>query len=319
MLNCADSKLPTARGDGLHHGLEDKPAFFYIDSQGMPPGSLEVNIEGPQHFTKNQIERQTDGSYLVKYTPVEVGLFKIFAKWNGREIPGSPFISYVVNPEKIKVVGGWQSVLDYHSVLNLKLFEERTINFDASEAGPGTLNASIVAPNGSKLPLRLLNQSQVYALSFTPIFDGEYNIQVTWDNHPLPNTPIVAKTLQPTVVAPPTQAAAAPLPSQVVDFNKIEISGYGLHEAKINVESEFIVDGSRVDGLHSLPEIKFTGTRCDIDARLVQIAHNVYRCLYVPQIPGAYLLNVKWNDRQVGDSPYKVNIGMNSDPSKVSS
>lgn len=136
-LNCVDFKLPTARGDGLHHGLEDKPAYFYVDSQGMS-GSLEVNIEGPQHFTKNQIERQSDGSYIVKYTPVEVGLFKIFVKWSGREIPGSPFISYVVNPEKIKIVGGWQSILDYHNVLNLRLYEERTINFDTSEAGPGS-------------------------------------------------------------------------------------------------------------------------------------------------------------------------------------
>ena len=135
-MNSIDSRLPVARGDGLHHGLEDRPASFYVESQGLN-GDLEVKIEGPQHFTKNQIERQTDGSYLVKYTPVEVGQFKIFVKWNGRDIPGSPFISYVVNPEKVKIVGGWQSVLDYYNTLNLKLYEERVINFDTSEAGPG--------------------------------------------------------------------------------------------------------------------------------------------------------------------------------------
>ena len=35
------------------------------------------------------------------------------------------------------------------------------------------------------------------------------------------------------------------------------------------------------------------------------------------QNQGAYLLNIKWNERQIGESPYKVNIGMNSDPQKV--
>lgn len=298
-LNAVDFKLPSVRGDGLHHGIEDKPAFFYVDSQ-MMNGNLEVNIEGPQHFTKNHIERQSDGSYIVKYTPVEVGLFKIFVKWNGKEIPGSPFISYIVNPEKIKIVGGWQSILDYHNVLNLRLYEEKTINFDTSEAGPGTLSSTIVAPNNAKLPLRLSNQGSIYSLSFTALYEGEYMIHLLWDNQPLPNTPILAKT------------------SQQSDLNKIEISGYGLHEAKINQEADFIIDGSRVGGeLHTLPEIKFTGTRCDIEVRIIQIGHNIYRCVYVPQIPGAYLLNIKWNDRQLGDSPYKVNIGMNSDPSKV--
>ena len=29
------------------------------------------------------------------------------------------------------------------------------------------------------------------------------------------------------------------------------------------------------------------------------------------------MLSIKWNDKQIGDSPYKVNVGMSSDPSKV--
>lgn len=88
ILKCVDSKLPTARGDGLHHGLEDKLAMFYVDSQGIS-GNLEVKIDGPSQYTKNYIEKQIDGSYIVKYTPTEVGLFKIFVRWNGREIPGN--------------------------------------------------------------------------------------------------------------------------------------------------------------------------------------------------------------------------------------
>ena len=297
-LNCIDARLPTARGDGLHHGLEDRPAVFYVDSQGMK-GNLDVNIEGPQQYTKNIAERQADGSFVVKYTPVEVGLFKIFVRWNGREIPGSPFISYVVNPEKVRIVGGWQNILDYHNILGLKLYEEKIINFDTSDAGPGTLSSTIIAPNGTKLPLRLTSQGQNYSLSFNPIFEGEYKVHLLWDNHNLPNTPITAKTT---------------LQSDIV---KIEVNGNGLHEAKINQEADFVIDGSRAGELYGLPEIKLTGTRCDIDVRMMQLGHNIYRCTYIPQIPGAYLLSIKWSDRQIGDSPYKVNIGMNSDPSKV--
>ncbi len=298
IINTIETRLPIARGDGLYHGIEDRPAMFYVDSQGMK-GNLEVSIEGPQHYTKNQIERLTDGSFIVRYTPVEVGLFKIFAKWNGREIEGSPFISYVVNPDKVKIVGGWQSILDYNNILNLKLYEEKIINFDTIEAGPGTLNATIIAPNGSKLPLRLISQGHIYSLCFTALYDGEYKIHLAWDNHVLPNTPIVART------------------SHLSDVNKIDVNGLGIQEAKINQESDFIIDGSRAGDLVGLPEIRLTGTKCDIDVRMMQLGHNIYRCTYVAQIPGAYLLSIKWNDRQIGDSPYKVLIGMNSDPSKV--
>lgn len=264
-IHSIDARLPTARGEGLHHGIEDRPATFQVDSQELR-GNLSVKIEGPQHYTKNQIELQTDGSYLVKYTPVEVGQFKIHVKWNDREIPGSPFISYVVNPEKVKVIGGWQSILDYSNTLMLKLYEEKTINFDTSEAGPGTLKASILAPNGTKLPLRLTSQAQQYSLNFTALYEGEYKIHLMWDNYQLPNSPIIAKT------------------GQQSDMNKIELSGNGLTDAKINQESEFVIDGSRAGEIYGLPEVKMSGTRCDTEVRIMQLGHNIYRCTYTPQV-----------------------------------
>jgi len=297
-LNAIDARLPVAKGEGLHHALEDRQATFTVESQGLQ-GNLEVKIEGPQHYTKNHIERQGDGSYLVRYTPVEVGQFKIFVKWNNRDVPGSPFLSYVINPEKVRVIGGWQSVLDFRNVLNLKLYEEKVINFDTSEAGPGTLNASILTPNGTKLPLRLASQGAMYSLIFTALYEGEYKIYLSWDNYQIPNTPIIAKT------------------TPQSDISKIEITGLGLSEAKINQESDFVIDGSRAGEISGLPEIRLSGTRCDIDVRVLQLGHNIFRCSYVPQIPGAYLLNIKWNNIQIGESPYKVTVGMNSDPAKV--
>lgn len=299
-LNAIDSRLPIAHGSGLHHAVEDRPAAFYLDSQNMC-GKLEVQIEGPQQFTKNQIERQSDGSHLIKYTPVEVGLFKIFVKWNSRDIPGSPFISYVVNPEKVKIVGGWQSILNSENKINLKLNEEKSINFDVTDAGPGTLSATVFGPNGSKVPLDLINKGNIYSLVFTPIYEGDYKINILWDNDPLPNMPLRGVTMA------------------KLDLNRVELSGEGLREAKINLESCFIIDGSKASDsqINEPPDIKLTGTRADCEIKVAKLGNNCYKCTYTPEIPGAYLLNIKWKDRQIGDSPYKVNVGMNSNPSKV--
>ena len=103
------ANMPVARGDGLHHAVEDRPACFVVDTQGAATkgSSLQVSIEGPNHYAKSHIERQPSvpGSFLVKYTPVECGLFNIYVKWNERDIVGSPFCATVVNPNKIKLLG----------------------------------------------------------------------------------------------------------------------------------------------------------------------------------------------------------------------
>jgi filamin len=151
ILNAVEPRFPVASGEGLHRGIENKPAYFFIDPQGMKGGTIECNIEGPHHYTKNQMERQADGTYLVKYMPLECGIFKIHIKWNQRDAPGSPHLAYIVNPDKVRVIGGWHTILDRHNVLNLKYLEERSISFDVSDAGPGTLTALITAPNGSKM------------------------------------------------------------------------------------------------------------------------------------------------------------------------
>ncbi len=86
----------------------------------------------------------------------------------------------------------------------------------------------------------------------------------------MPNTPIIAKT------------------SHLTETNRIEVTGNGLHDAKINQESDFVIDGSKAGDIYGLPEVKLNGTRCDIDVRMMQLGQNIYRCTYVPQIPGNF-------------------------------
>ena len=45
-------------------------------------------ISGPNATAKYSIDQQADGSFMVTYIPVEVGLFDINVTWNGNEIAG---------------------------------------------------------------------------------------------------------------------------------------------------------------------------------------------------------------------------------------
>ena len=233
--------------------------------------------------------------------------------------------------------------LNTSTYLPLRLYEEKQVHFDVSEAGPGQLGATIKAPNGATLPHKLSSSNGstttttsgdsggVCTLLFAAMCEGDYRIYLTWANHPLPHMPLIASTNASAFNNNNLQNSnnnnnsnscnkyqQAPQPLQQADMQRIEITGMGVHEALMSQEAEFVVDGSRVLGeIYGRPEIRLAGTRCDIEVRVAQLGRNIYRCTYVPQLPGAYLLNVKWCDRQVGDSPYKVNVGMNSDPAKV--
>ena len=39
-------------------------------------------------MAKCSIDPQSDGQYAVTYVPVEVGMYDIQIRWNGKEIPG---------------------------------------------------------------------------------------------------------------------------------------------------------------------------------------------------------------------------------------
>jgi hypothetical protein len=70
------------------------------------------------------------------------------------------------------------------------------------------------------------------------------------------------------------------------DISKIEIKGNGLFEAKMNQETEFIIDGSRVDDLYDSPDVRLTGNKQDIDVKITKLGLKMYRCSYVPLFVG---------------------------------
>jgi len=49
---------------------------------------FDVVLSGPNSIAKSVIEPESGGRYTVYYTPVEVGLYNIAVKWNGKEIEG---------------------------------------------------------------------------------------------------------------------------------------------------------------------------------------------------------------------------------------
>ncbi|UJR31815.1 hypothetical protein I4U23_019292 [Adineta vaga] len=290
-----ESRMVTAYGDGIHHALHEKPASFIIDTQEMH-GDLKVRIEGPNSVIKNTLERTNDNLFKVTYVPVEVGFVNISIKWNGRDIVNSPFKAAVTNPERVRIVGGWQSILDSEDRMHIIINEEKKIRFDASHAGPGTLKADIRGiTDGLRVPIRIDQQGTIYTLSFTAIREGKYDISITYDGNPLPNMPL--------------RATASTASTHSSEHLKVEVHGRGSYEAKVNEEAEFTIDASKASTHGTgIPVVRLTGVQADVEVRVRQIEHNIFHCSYVPTAPGAYLLSVTWAERQIRGSPFKVTV-----------
>ncbi|CAF0927406.1 unnamed protein product, partial [Didymodactylos carnosus] len=293
-----DARSVTVHGEGLYHAQEDRPANFFIDTKDMQ-GDLKVRIEGPNSVIKNTLERTNDDLFKVTYIPVEVGFHNISIKWNGKDIDGSPLKAAVTNSERVRVVGGWQSILDVENRMRLLVNEEKKIRFDTAHAGPGSLKADVRDIDG-RIPIRLDQQGSLYTVSFTAVREGKYDINVTYDNNLLPNMPL--------------RAIATNVSGQS-DHIKVEVYGRGSHEARVNEEAEFTIDGTKAGS--GIPSVRLTGTKSDVDIRIKSLENNVYSCSYIPSVPGVYLLSVTWADRQVRGSPFKINVLPAGNASKV--
>lgn len=51
-----------------------------------------------------------------------------------------------------------------------------------------------------------------------------------------------------------------------------------------------------------------SGVRAEVDVKVHSLGNGKFRCSYIPTVPGAYLLHITWNGRQLRGSPYKVNV-----------
>ena len=74
---------------------------------------------------------------------------------------------------------------------------------------------------------------------------------------------------------------------------------------------------NEVNFIPGSPEVTLTGIKAEVGVRIVGVGNGRFKCSYVPVVPGAYLLHINWNGRQLRGSPYKVNVIGAFYPNKV--
>ncbi|KAF4527938.1 hypothetical protein B566_EDAN012831 [Ephemera danica] len=178
-----DASVVKAYGPGLEASKcrADVPMTFKIDASKSGKAPLSVNIQ-PDKGTlaeKPEIRDNGDGTYDVTYYPPPAGTnLKTHIKWDGTDIPNSPFQMKVLptaEPDKVKVTGP--------GVANKSIPASLPVDFtiDATEAGYGDLEVQVLGPDRYPRNVKVVeNGDGTFKATYVPDDCGLYTIRVTY-------------------------------------------------------------------------------------------------------------------------------------------
>ena len=156
------------------------------------------------------------------------------------------------------------------------LGQETKALIDTRKAGPGELTAYCLGPQKAAKCEFFDHRDGTFDLIIKPQECGVHVLQIKYNEEHVPESPFFVNI---------NETKEVYLQDET---NLIDLNGVGLTEAKLNQETDFIIDASRASEEVSMPDIKLAGNICDIDVKIMQLGHNIYRCSYIPQIPGIF-------------------------------
>ncbi|XP_037604615.1 filamin-B [Sebastes umbrosus] len=289
-----DASKVKAEGPGLARtGVESgKPTHFTVLTKGAGKAPLDVSFSSP--VNDFEIIDNYDYSQTVKYTPVQQGEQTITVKFGGDPIAKSPFTIGVAAPLDVSKVT--VDNLEGRAEVN----QEQQFMVDTKGAGgQGRLEVAVLSPSQQAVKCKMEPQpgkADVSLVRYTPTEEGVHAVNVSYDGHPVPGSPF------------PVDAQLPPDPS------KVKASGPGLKGGLVGNPAEFTIDtkGAGTGGLGLTVE---GPTEAKIECS--DNGDGTCSVSYLPTEPGDYLVNILFEEVHIPGSPFKADIQMPFDPSKV--
>ncbi|KAK1901828.1 hypothetical protein KUDE01_004793, partial [Dissostichus eleginoides] len=280
-----DASKVKADGPGLARtGVEGgKPTHFTVLTKGAGKAPLDVSFSSP--VNDFDIIDNYDYSQTVKYTPVQQGEQKIVVTYGGDPISKSPFTVGVAAPLDLSKV----------TVDNLEgraeVDQEQQFMVDTKGAGgQGRLEVTVLSPSQRTVKCKMEPQpskADVSVVRYTPTEEGVHAVNVSYDGHPVPGSPF------------PVEAQLPPDPSK---------GGLVGNPAEFSIDTK----GAGTGGLGLTVE---GPTEAKIECS--DNGDGTCSVSYLPTEPGDYLVNILFEEVHIPGSPFKADVQMPFDPSKV--
>ncbi|XP_008544602.1 filamin-A [Microplitis demolitor] len=163
-------------------GVIGMPVTFLVETSQAGPGNLEVTVNGGRVPTSAQA--QGPHTYAISFTPREPVVHTVDLRFNGEDVPGSPFSCQVSDTAKVLITEGLEKV----SVNRLATF---TIEADASL---GTPAVEVLSPTRESLPVQIKQSVHgSYTAGFTPTDVGDHSVEVKLGGSHVEGSPFLVK------------------------------------------------------------------------------------------------------------------------------
>ncbi|XP_012247065.1 filamin-A isoform X1 [Bombus vosnesenskii] len=164
------------------HGVIGMPVTFLVETSQAGPGNLEVTVNGGRVPTSAQA--QGPHTYAISFTPREPIVHTVDLRFNGEDVPGSPFSCQVSDTAKVIITEGLEKV----SVNRLTTF---TIEADSSL---GTPTVEVLSPTRESLPIHVKQSGHgCYTAGFTPKDVGDHSVEVKINGLHVEGSPFLVK------------------------------------------------------------------------------------------------------------------------------
>ncbi|VDM74519.1 unnamed protein product [Strongylus vulgaris] len=234
-------------------------------------GSVQVDAVSPSGRVQPCMVTKRANSYTASFTPQQVGLWKIGILYEGEHIRGSPFSCQVFDAGLVEVYG-----LDVGLV-----GQELRFNVNASEAGRGTLEVSVLR-HGRLIPSIVKEEApQQYRVNFVPDGAGQYKIHVLFNRMEVKGSPFIL---------------------DIADASAVSVFGEQLRGASVGRPASFMIHAAAA-GPNDIT-VEITGM-------ILFLELSWTRSLV---LPGEHSVDVRIFDQSVQDSPFACNVGA---PEKV--
>ncbi|XP_078533934.1 filamin-C isoform X4 [Lissotriton helveticus] len=289
-----------ASGRGLQpKGVRVKEvADFKVYTKGAGSGELKVSVKGPKGTEEPvKIRELGDGVFECDYYPVVAGKYVVTITWGGHPIPRSPF-EVLVGPEAgTQKVRAWGPGLETGVVGKSADFVVEAIGTEV-----GTLGFSIEGPSQAKIECDDKGDGSC-DVRYWPTEPGEYAVHVICDDEDIKDSPFIAHILPATNEYFP---------------EKVKAFGPGLEPTGCIVDrpAEFTID-ARGAGKAELKIYAQDAEGCPLDIKIKDNGDNTFVCVYVPTKAIKHTIIITWGGVNIPNSPFRVNIGEGSHPSKV--
>uniref|UniRef100_A0A6P7EZ55 Filamin-A-like n=1 Tax=Diabrotica virgifera virgifera TaxID=50390 RepID=A0A6P7EZ55_DIAVI len=252
-------------------GIVGKPVTFLVETSQAGPGNLEVTVNGG--LVPTSAQAQGPHTYAISFTPREATVHSVDLRFNGQDVPGSPFKCAVSPAARILSL----DTLDKVSV-------GKPCTFVVESPNPPTVE--ILGPARRALVTKVRPQENTvgkFEVTFTPIDVGDHSVEVRLQSGHIDGSPFLIKAY---------------------DANRVTVTD--ITDGIVGKPVSFSINASQA-GAGNLEIIVAVGGRNV--PNFVQSEGNArFKVNFKPTEAATHTLSVRFNGQPVPGSPFNCKV-----------